>query len=264
MAKKGGKVRRAYRRAKVYMKRHAPRGGRIAVMFKTALAVSAAALVGGAAWQAFNAARSKAGEKPLAGFGSAITVGTAGAALAFVLGLFKGSRQYVTPTLAGAAAVATLYGLSEPIAKGSEGIARMLLGEGSIPKKDTAASTGGTSGAKTADKVVSTTPVSTGVASKVPKASKGEQILGLATSLAQLGAGIAGAVKSGGGAGIGPMVQQAVGAAKGLSDVVIPGAAGDGDDADGAGEDDDVDGSEGLGDFEIVGASILGDSFDDA
>lgn len=247
MAKGKGGIRRAGRKAKAYLKRRAPRGGRMAVMFKTAIAVTGAALVGGAALNMVNTAKGK----PTEGLTAGVVSGGAGLLLAFTLGLFKGTRQYVTPVLAGAAAVGALNAFSGPISRGSANIAKALLGEGDKGP----AMAGERTSAKDAPKGL---PAAQG-GMKPVKTSKGEMALGIASSLAQLGASIAGNIQAGrsGGAGL-TAGQRAVAAAAGLSDVTI--GAGD-DDADGSGyDDDDAEGSEGMDDFAIIGSSIMGES----
>lgn len=243
MAKKG-KASRAARKIKAAARRATPRGGRMSVMFKTALAVSGAALVGGAALQMVNTAKGK----PTEGLTAGVVSGGAGLLLAFTLGLFKGTRQFVTPVLAGAAAVATLNAFSGPISRGSANIAKALLGEGGPA---------GLAGEKTAAGTGEKKALPGGGGTKTVKVSKGEQALGIATSLAQIGASIASNIQAGRSGGTGLTAgQRAVAAAAGMDDVTI----GAGEDADGSGyEDEDAEGSEGMDDFAIIGSSMMGD-----
>lgn len=247
MAKgKGGTTRRAGRRVKAFLKRRTPRGGRMSIMFKTALAVTGAALVGGAALNMVSSAKGK----PVEGLTAGAVAGGAGLVLAFTLGLFKGSRQFVTPVLAGAAAVGALNAFSGPIERGSANIAKALLGPGGGPTQ--AAGAPGAVGERGMEGPRGAQPKAQ---AKPKRASVGEQAIGIASSLAQIGAAIAQNVQAGRASTAGlSAADRAVAAAAGLDDYSV----GSGDDADGSG-DDDADGSEGLDDFAIIGSSLMGD-----
>lgn len=254
MAKKGGKVHRAARKAMVAAKRYTPRGGRLMSMFKTAFAVSAAALVGGVALNVANSAR----EKPAEGVTAGVFTFGAGALLAFALGLFKGTKQYVTPVLAGATAVGALSAFNGPISRGSANLANALLGrkageelalgaKGGTGTRGTAGPAGVPAERRLAEEVKSGAQVP---AAGMKSQSKGQQLIGLANTLAGLGASIAGAI--GGGQKAASPVGAAAGdgdtdGSEGLSDFNIRGGG------------DDMEGSEGLDDYAIVGSAMMGD-----
>jgi hypothetical protein len=269
MAKKG-KARRAARKAKVIVRRGSPRGGRLMTMFKTVIAVSGVAVVGGAALNMVNSARSKPAEGIAAG---TIAFG-GGALLAFLLGMFKGTRQYVTPVLAGAAAVGGLAALQGPINRGSASIANALLGrkaDGGVAARIGSGASGASAGGMTEAQIVAaerqrmgqqgvgiTGAVPTGARAgggatakpaSAPRVSKGQAMIQTAGQFAELGASIARAVAGGG---------SPVAAAAGLDDYEVAGG-GDDLDLDGGGEMDDLDGSEGMDDFAIAGAAVLDD-----
>lgn len=254
MAKKKGGFQKAAQKAKVMAKKYSSRGGRLMSMFKTAFAVSAAALVGGVALNVANSAR----EKPAEGMTAGVFTFGAGALLAFALGLFKGTRQYVTPVLAGATAVGALSAFNGPIARGSNNIANALLGR---KGKDDAAMAEKRIADKERSVIMGPQAMATGVAQsqaqKQVRVSKGEQLIGLASNIANLGASIASAAKGGTGGmggGIGGMARAGVGAAAGDDD--MDGSEGLDDYSVGSG---DMDGSEGLDDFAIVGSARMDD-----
>jgi hypothetical protein len=230
-------------------------------MFKTVAAVSAVAVVGGAALNMVNSARAK----PATGIAAGAVAFGGGALLAFLLGMFKGTRQYVTPVLAGAAAVGGLAALSGPINRGSASIANALLGRTATGGTQAALPGGGAqtqsfSGGQrmqtqgqgftgmVPDRTTSAVlPPSQPRAASAPRESKGQSLIKLGSSLADAAASIASTI--GGGRG-------GVAAAAGLDDD-LDGSEGMDDFNIGSG--DDLDGSEGMDDFAIAGAAMLDD-----